>query len=780
MSDNGDVSTAGNKRSSDEAGLDKPAPKTPERQSTEIDESGGNRQTPARCAPPERVVATARTISLAVTLPDDSGATLTELECDYKVDGAKKATTDTFKVDDPSAKQQIITLGVQHYLSLASRISSVRVKARNVRGPSRTFSLAAFDDEPLCCSPLDASLEELQAELSEGERQGSRLEVLARFLQKKQVPQLKQLAADLHIKTPQGTSKSDCIKSIVQSSQGGSVDAALSAAVDGKQKACVAAKAELANTQRVVDDTQASMDSQAESVQRAQAGADAAEKALAEAQRAAEATRQVLEKEEKKASTAERKASTARDQHEKEEKKATKAETDLANLKLVQEALKQAEAAKAQAPQPPPVAPPIVGTSSSLGSASSAGGRAAPPGLTALKLKNRIKKWAESDDIYKNSLQQCYKALGNKGVRDKETLISELFGGYEETVDFLRLPGPISDKKLALIYTSNKDMPPPPADGKDRAAMVDELASWLTARERGSPTPTAIVATLAAPTEAIVATLAAPAEAIQAAMIDAVAAAATAAVASQISLPLHRQPSTLNRVKRATVRIGLFDTTTRTIFSVGSGVIIRGPCGASAQVLTCAHNFIGTQAPHTLFGGRLKEDVVILVGCYLNDEQTSVWRHRAELLTPDELLFKKVPFGTNGRTTLLDLAVLRVDRSIEITPSAFQGLGTPAPVYQLGPPFPLFDDQNSCPLRSHGLELGSASAVPTGTAVSAAGWYVQRAEKTSTCPARPQPAHKLRTTSRTQPVHKRLPAPIDSTDTTRLLWQSSWHQTLRF
>jgi hypothetical protein len=210
------------------------------------------------------------------------------------------------------------------------------------------------------------------------------------------------------------------------------------------------------------------------------------------------------------------------------------------------------------------------------------------------------------------------------------------------------------------------------------------------------------------------------------------------------------------------VRIGLFDTTTRTIFRVGSGVIIRGACGAFAQVLTCAHIFIGTKTPHTLYGGRRKEDVVILVGCYqYNDQQTSRWRHRAELVTQDPLLYKTVPFGTNGRSTLLDLAVLRVDRSIEITPSEFQGLGPPAPMYQLGPALPLFDDQNTCPLRSLGLELGSASAVTTGSAVSAAGWYSQRDEKTSTCPSRAQPAHKPRTTSRTQCVHKHLPAPID-------------------
>ena len=94
---------------------------------------------------------------------------------------------------------------------------------------------------------------------------------------------------------------------------------------------------------------------------------------------------------------------------------------------------------------------------------------------------------------------------------------------------------------------------------------------------------------------------------------------------------------------------------------------------------------------------------------------------------------------------MLDLAVLRVDRSIEITPSEFQGMGTPASpsMYQLGPSFPLFDYQNSCPLRSVGLELGDANAVATGSAVNAAGWYCERAEKTSAHPShRPQASHR--------------------------------------
>jgi len=236
----------------------------------------------------------------------------------------------------------------------------------------------------------------------------------------------------------------------------------------------------------------------------------------------------------------------------------------------------------------------------------------------------------------------------------------------------------------------------------------------------------------------------------QAAMNAAVSAAAAAvtsataaALASQHSQPLHRQPGTMERVKRATVRIGLLDKDTWTIFKVGSGVIINGSCGAFAQVLTCAHNFLDVDhgLPYTLCS--IKHRYVILVGCYQDDEHTSIWRYRAELETPNELLLKMVPMGQKGATTLLDLAVLRVDRKIEVSPSAFQGLGKPAPVYTLGPEISQFDSQNSCPLRESGLDLGSISAVTTGSTVSTAGWSSQRAEKTGVCS--PYHRHTMRT-----------------------------------
>jgi len=62
-------------------------------------------------------------------------------------------------------------------------------------------------------------------------------------------------------------------------------------------------------------------------------------------------------------------------------------------------------------------------------------------------------------------------------------------------------------------------------------------------------------------------------------------------------------------------------------------------------------------------------------------------------------------------------------------------MGKPLPVYYtLGPEIFQFGSQNSCPLRESSLDLGSASAVTTGSAVSTVGWSSERAEKTGACP----------------------------------------------
>lgn len=495
-----ECSMAGKKRTGDEAGLDEPAATMAEHGNAgdePVGPSGGNRLVPAKCAPPERVVATARTISLAVTLPNDNGSPLTGLECSYIVDDSKKATTDTFKVEDPPAAKQIITLGIQTYLGLSSRVTCVKVKATNAHGPSRQFSPPAYveEKEQLCCSPLDASEEELKAALPEAERTGARPEMLARFLHKKQKQQLERLASDLQVEAPQNKNKTDLINCIVQSSLGGNADAALSAAVASKQQACAAARDELANKQQAVDSKEAAVASQNASAQRAQAAAEEAVRARDAAQKAAEKAERAAENEQRKVSAAESAADRAREQRDKEETRAAKADAELANVKLIQRALMQVEAERAKLPPLPPL-PPLVnqataGTSSSSLGSVPAGSRSLyarpmPAGLTVLKLRNRVKKWAESDAITKAALQRCYKALGNQGDRDKETLVRELIGSHEQLVKFLRLPEALSDKagdtgvpekKLALIYTSTKDMPS--ADGMSRAAMVEELVSWL-------------------------------------------------------------------------------------------------------------------------------------------------------------------------------------------------------------------------------------------------------------------------------------------------------------
>jgi len=194
--------------------------------------------------------------------------------------------------------------------------------------------------------------------------------------------------------------------------------------------------------------------------------------------------------------------------------------------------------------------------------------------------------------------------------------------------------------------------------------------------------------------------------------------------------PFHQQPSILSRVKRATVRIAMYDKAQRRILNVGSGVVIKGSCGEFAQVLTCAHNFLNMQTDLFQFlYGRTAEQVAILIGTYSSDDKASKWSYSAELVTQVPLITEMAPFGATSQS-LLDLAVLRVNRSVEVTPPWHQGLGPLGPEYQLGPEYPKYSPENPCPLRECGLERGDPSKVATGSSgeVTAAGWYSQDSE----------------------------------------------------
>jgi len=171
----------------------------------------------------------------------------------------------------------------------------------------------------------------------------------------------------------------------------------------------------------------------------------------------------------------------------------------------------------------------------------------------------------------------------------------------------------------------------------------------------------------------------------------------------------------------------MYDKAQRRILNVGSGVVIKGSCGEFAQVLTCAHNFLNMQTDLFQFlYGRTAEQVAILIGTYSSDDKASKWSYSAELVTQVPLITEMAPFGATSQS-LLDLAVLRVNRSIEVTPSRYNGLGL---TYQLGPEYPQYSPENPCPLRDCGLECGEPSKAATGFSgeVTAAGWYSQDSE----------------------------------------------------
>ena len=198
--------------------------------------------------------------------------------------------------------------------------------------------------------------------------------------------------------------------------------------------------------------------------------------------------------------------------------------------------------------------------------------------------------------------------------------------------------------------------------------------------------------------------------------------------------PFHRQSSLNDKVKRAIVRIGLFDTSSKTVLTVGSGVVIKGACGPCAQILTCAHNFLDTgTTPHQYLFGLPPEQVIILVGIFTHNDQSSIWRYRAELVTPQDLLMEMTSFNNKPSRALLDLAVLRVVRDIEIRPPRYQGLsmdGTPQPTYELEVELPVYAAESPCDLKKYALELGDPERVDIGTSISAGGWYSEQNETT--------------------------------------------------
>ena len=200
------------------------------------------------------------------------------------------------------------------------------------------------------------------------------------------------------------------------------------------------------------------------------------------------------------------------------------------------------------------------------------------------------------------------------------------------------------------------------------------------------------------------------------------------------------------RTKKATVRIGLLDTDAGRFFELGSGVLVS----EGGHVLTAAHTFVGTSERGRRFmqflGGRFAAHVVICVGLYQGEGKPALWRHRAELLTPVELMQERhAGDGAGSRHSsarLLDLAVLRIVADVELDPPAWapdasqvdearlyepcERCGRPyarsAPhLYQRVRVVSMAPTLATAPPHAY-LPLGNADATAVGDELRAAGW----------------------------------------------------------
>ena len=150
-------------------------------------------------------------------------------------------------------------------------------------------------------------------------------------------------------------------------------------------------------------------------------------------------------------------------------------------------------------------------------------------------------------------------------------------------------------------------------------------------------------------------------------------------------------------VKKATVRIGILNRNTGKLYRQSCIMATRASM-IVGQVLTCAHAFTepNPNSPHfkepfwTWQQGMAHPEqipwqdagapLLIMVGVYDSSEQASRWAYWAELITPLATVKELTasPHAPHPETQLLDLAVIRICGSLDVTPLRF---GTTADVY---------------------------------------------------------------------------------------------------
>jgi hypothetical protein len=224
------------------------------------------------------------------------------------------------------------------------------------------------------------------------------------------------------------------------------------------------------------------------------------------------------------------------------------------------------------------------------------------------------------------------------------------------------------------------------------------------------------------------------------------------------------RPDLVEKVKRASVRIGLLNRATCRLFELGSGTIIDTGAGAPRnQVLTVAHLFVdpvektkyGAPNPHYLEPTWTSSDpqseffnfptaidwtsdaapVILVIGMWEADDQPSRWMWWAELVTPLATLQEKCQChqGPHSMTHMLDLAVLRICGRLELTPDVFQGFGMNYSVIAKYPAMASLAEASS-PLPP-GLQLGDPEALHVHVdPITVFGWFSPAGEVTLFAP----------------------------------------------
>ena len=194
----------------------------------------------------------------------------------------------------------------------------------------------------------------------------------------------------------------------------------------------------------------------------------------------------------------------------------------------------------------------------------------------------------------------------------------------------------------------------------------------------------------------------------------------------------------VDKVKRASVRIGIYKTATKKLISLGSGTLIdAGPGAPVGQILSAAHLFVRASNPALppymdpkIGWNSTTAPFIILIGLYQADDKPSRWAFWAELITPLSVLQTTKPLPWTK--TLVDLAVLRIRGNIEMSPAVFTGPG-------LSETFEVVNWSNAATPLSlpDGIQLGQPVAVQTGISmVTVFGWFAPNEESTLYVPQR--------------------------------------------